>query len=135
MRRTLLIAAIAANATMLSGCTTIYSVVEGNFDSPSTALNDYPVHIVAVDGGFQNSHDARIEAGVHTLILQSRKPTIFRVREQKAVGFKAEPCTRYYLAARHQTRLTEQWELVIRRQEPIGGCDLIQAQAAAVNVN
>ncbi len=116
-----------------AGCSTIYSRIDGDFDVATTALNDYPVKIVAIDGAFQISQSAPVEPGTHSLILASRKPTHFHIREQKAFPIKVEPCTRYYLAARHASKLTEDFEMIVRRAEPISGCDLEGARRAAIN--
>jgi uncharacterized protein YceK len=116
---------------VLSGCTTIYSQIKGNFDMPTTELNDYPIQIVAVDGQYQVMNDARLLPGTHTLVATSRKPSIYRVPRQKVWPITVEPCTRYYFAARHAGRLTEDWDLIVRRTEPIGGCDAQGALAAA----
>ena len=116
----------------LVGCTTIYSELRGDFDMPTTALNDYPVRIIAIDGGFQTERDPRLEPGLHSLVLASLKPSQFRTRREKAVAFTVEPCTRYFLAARHATALSEEWELVVRKREPIGGCNADAARKAAL---
>jgi hypothetical protein len=119
-------------AFALPGCTTIYSELRGEFDMPTTALNDYPVRIIAIDGAFQTEQDPRIEPGLHSLVLASRKPSQFRVKREKAFPLAVEPCTRYFLAARHATALSEDWELVIRKREPIGGCNVDAARKAAL---
>ena len=118
---------------LLSGCTTIYSRIQGNFDAATTELNDYPLQIVAVDGAFQAANDARLEPGTHALIVASKKPTHFHLRKQKAFPFRVEPCMHYYLAARHKSRLTEDFELIVRRVDPIGGCDIEGAKRAEIN--
>jgi hypothetical protein len=133
MNKMLFSLALFATTSLLSGCTTIYSRIQGNFDVATTELNDYPVQIVAVDGAFQVENEARVEPGTHTLILTSKKPTHFRMREQKAFPFKVEPCMHYYLAARHAGRLTEDFDLIVRRVDPIGGCDIERAKRAAIN--
>ena len=118
---------LVLTCALFAGCTTIYSRIEGDFDVATTAMNDYPVKIVAIDGVFQIDQSAPIEAGIHSLVLTSKKPTHFRVRAQKAFPLKVEPCTRYYLAARHASKLTEDFELIVRRVEQISGCDLVSA--------
>jgi hypothetical protein len=80
----------------------------------------------------QITNEPRIEAGTHSLLLRSKKPSRFRNPDQKTLSFNVEPCTRYYLAARHATSLSEGWSLVVRKQEPIGGCDLEGARKAAL---
>ena len=124
---------LVLTCALFAGCSTIYSRIDGDFDVATTALNDYPVMIVAIDGAFQISQSAPIEAGTHSLILASKKPTHFHIRKQKAFPFKVEPCTRYYLAARHAGRLTEDFEMIVRRVEPISGCDIEGARRAAIN--
>lgn len=131
MKNCLVRLATLALALAMSGCTTIFSEVRGDFDMPTTALNDYPVRIIAIDGAFQMQEDPRIEPGFHSLILASRKPSQFRVKREKAFPLVVEPCTRYFLAARHATSLSEDWELVIRKRESIGGCNAEAAKKAA----
>jgi hypothetical protein len=128
----LLVTALAATSSLLAGCSTIYSQIRGDFDIATTELNDYPVLVVAIDGEYQINNEPRIEAGKHALLLRSKKPSHFRNTAQKTFPFTVEPCTRYYLAARHATSLSEDWSLVVRKQEPIGGCDLEAAKKAAV---
>ena len=122
----------AASVALLAGCSTIFSQIHGDFDTATTELNDYPVQVVAIDGEYQITNEPRIEAGTHSLLLRSKKPSRFRNPDQKTLSFKVEPCTRYYLAARHATSLSEGWSLVVRKQEPIGGCDLEGARKAAL---
>ncbi|MEO8385533.1 MAG: hypothetical protein ABI583_09845 [Betaproteobacteria bacterium] len=117
---------------LFTGCSTIYSRIEGDFDVATTALNDYPVKIVAIDGTYQIAQSAPIEPGAHNLILTSKKPTHFHNREQKAFPLMVEPCNRYYLAARHASKLTEDFEMIVRRVEPIAGCDLVSAASKSV---
>ncbi len=132
MRNRLSIVALAFLVAGLAGCTTIYSELHGEFDLPTTALNDYPVRIIAIDGGFQIEKDPRLEPGLHSLVLASLKPSQFRTRREKAVAFAVEPCTRYFLAARHATALSEDWDLVVRKRESIGGCNVNAARKAAL---
>jgi hypothetical protein len=131
MKRLLAIS-FAATTGLLAGCSTIYSQIRGDFDIATTEINDYPVLVVAIDGEYQINNEPRIEAGKHSLLLRSRKPSHFRNTAQKTFPFIVEPCTRYYLAARHATSLTEDWTLVVRKQEPIGGCNLEAAKKAAI---
>ncbi len=123
----------AVSLSLLAGCSTIYSQIRGDFETATTELNDYPVLVVAIDGEYQINNEPRIEAGKHTLLLRSKKPSVFRNTAQKTLPFTVEPCTRYYLAARHATSLSEDWTLVVRKQEPIGGCDLDAAKKAAIS--
>jgi len=127
----LLVITLATTSSLLAGCSTIYSQIRGDFDIATTEINDYPVLVVAIDGEYQIDNEPRIEAGKHSLLLRSRKPSHFRNPVQKTFPFTVEPCTRYYLAARHATSLTEDWTLVVRKQEPIGGCNLEAARKAA----
>jgi len=82
----------------LSGRATIYSRIDGDFDSDVAAadLNGCPVQIVAIDGAYQLTSSAPLEPGSHTLIPASKKSTHFHFRAQKSFPFKVEPCTSYY---------------------------------------
>jgi hypothetical protein len=41
-----------------------------------------------------------------------------------SVKFHVEPCKTYYLAARRENRLSQQFELVTQEVEPLAGCTM-----------
>ncbi|MBL8518612.1 MAG: hypothetical protein JNM76_16735 [Betaproteobacteria bacterium] len=108
---------------MLTACGTApMSLLEGE-PYHRTHLNRYPVNIVAVNGKFSTQHPRQVYAGVSTIIVEAAPVGGMRVAKQQALAFKAQPCTRYYLAAERETSLSQDWKLVVDHTEPVGGCN------------
>jgi hypothetical protein len=55
-----------------------------------------------------------------TIDLPPRKG--FKLATQHTFEIDARPCTRYYVAAKLDTRTTQEWTPVVRSEEPIGEC-------------
>jgi hypothetical protein len=47
----------------------------------------------------------------------------FRLATQETVVMDAEPCTRYFIAARLDTPVTQDWKPLVRSQERIAECE------------
>jgi len=109
--------------SLLVGCGTApMSLLEGQHYH-RTHLNRYPVTIVAVNGHFSTQYPRQVYAGVSTIIVDAVPAGGRRVAKEKAVAFKVQPCTRYYLAAELENSLSQDWKLVVDHTEPIGACN------------
>lgn len=75
-----------------------------------------------VDGETILDNRAVVEPGKRqvTLDLPARKG--FKTATQNTFEIDARPCTRYFVAARLDNTLGQQWKPVIRSEEPIGEC-------------
>lgn len=113
-------------ATLLSACAQApLSFVEGQ---PLTRTDStlYPVRVVAVDGSmhFNLPRQAiNIAPGVRELVLESGTWRGASRSTQRHIPLTIEPCTHYYLAARHASPFHTPWELVVDRREEVAGCD------------
>lgn len=120
----------------LAACTPSHeSILTGYPYLPPTEINRFPVQIVAVDGSSRLDNKYRVEPGKHVLTLsslQSLKRNVY-VR-QKTVEFNVEPCKYYYLAAQHENRILDQWEMVVDYVETIPGCKYPPDKATAQSV-
>jgi len=100
---------------LLSGCATDpYSIIEGGRSS-MTDRNSYDVIISGVDGKkyFKNEKMKYVDPGPHRVELTSTKLDRGGDVTYKTWYFKAEPCKRYVVAARHsknQQFSNEYWE-------------------------
>lgn len=108
----------------LTACTPSHeSILTGYLYLPPVELNRFPLQIVAVDGRSRLDNKYRVEPGVHTLTLSSlqslRRNVVIR---EQVVEFNVEPCKYYYLAAQHENRLLDQWQMVIDYMDDIPGC-------------
>ncbi|MBV1776958.1 hypothetical protein KSF73_14665 [Burkholderiaceae bacterium DAT-1] len=112
-------------ATGLSGCSTITntSLLDGKNEFGRVDFKLHPVRVVAIDGDYTVDRDpVRAEPGVRTLRLQTAPVAGFHTPPSKDVQLSIEPCTRYYLAARRENPLTQDFQLVVHDKEPVAGC-------------
>ena len=87
-------------------------------------LHRYPVSIVSIDNSGPSFHPAPITMGEHRLVLDAQPVAGFTIPVQKVYTLAIAPCTRYYIAAQRQSPLVQDWDLVVERTFPSGGCDL-----------
>jgi hypothetical protein len=114
---------LSACAAALAGCASAplsYLESEPYFKAN---YRRYPVTIVSIDGDFSLQRTRPVFAGQHTLVVEAAPVAGFRVARQEAIAFKAQPCTRYYLAAERETSLSQEWKLVVDHTEPVAGCN------------
>ncbi len=81
-----------------------------------------PVIVNRVDGENTLDNRAVVAPGKRkvTLDLPARKG--FSLATQAELEIDAKPCTRYFVAARLRTTTTQDWDPVVRHEEPIGEC-------------
>jgi hypothetical protein len=116
--------AIAALATALaaSGCATeSFSYVQGGryFRTP---LDTFDTILVSVDGESSTQRPQRIEPGKRTITVQGLPTAGFRYGEQRTLSLDIKPCVRYWIAARKNSRLSQDFEPYVDYSEPISGC-------------
>ena len=115
---------ITIGVMALSACVPSHeSILTGYLYKPPVEINRFSLQIVAVDGSSRLDNKYRVEPGKHMLTLSSlqslRRNVV--VREQ-TVEFNVEQCKYYYLAAQHENRLLDRWEMVIDYVDNIAGC-------------
>ena len=88
------------------------------------AIRDrFPVFVLEIDGSSPAFRPVPITPGQHLLRLDAQAVGGFGERVSKTYPITIEPCTRYYLAAQRQSQISQDWELVVERTFPVGGCD------------
>jgi len=115
---------ITIGAMALAACAPSHeSILTGYLYQPPVEINRFPLQIVAVDGRSRLDNKYRVEPGMHTLTLSSlqslRRNVVIR---EQTVEFNVEPCKYYYLAAQHENRLLDRWQMVIDYVDDIPGC-------------
>lgn len=85
-------------------------------------IDTYPVQIVRVDG--KDNLDSRVEVdpGVRKVTVQAPPTPTSRYGEQRTIELSVAPCTRYYLVAVKDNRLSNDFTVKVDYQEPVGGC-------------
>lgn len=125
------LAAALAVATLAGCASTPSSYLYDNQVYYRAVRDRYPLSILAIDGSSPAFKPAPIAPGEHTLRLDATAVGGFSERVAKTYPITIEPCTRYYLAAQRQSQLSQDWELVIERTFPVGGCDADTERAKA----
>jgi len=106
----------------LSGCASMKvtdtSLLDGRREMGRADMRLYPVRIVAIDGDYTVDRDTvRAEPGQRTLRLLAAPVAGFTQPVEKDVPFTIEPCKRYYLAARREAPLRQDFQLVVQQVE------------------
>jgi hypothetical protein len=92
--------------------------------APSSDPNVVPGVINRVDGETSLHLDrVAVSPGPHQLTIDVPPRKGFRVATQETVAMDAEPCTRYYIAARLDTPVTQDWKPLVRSTERIAECE------------
>lgn|GEM_PF-610946 len=114
-------------AGVLAACGTApYSYLYDRQVYYRATLDRYPVEIVSIDGTSPPLHPVPITMGDHRLAIDARPVAGFTLPVRKVYSLTVAPCTRYYLAAQRQSRLTQDWDLVVEETVASGGCDPAQ---------
>jgi hypothetical protein len=91
--------------------------------APAADPNVVPVVLNRIDDRTTLYPDhAVVPPGHHVLTVDVPPRAGFTLPTQEDVALDAEPCTRYFLAARLDTPVTQEWKPVVRAVEPIGEC-------------
>jgi hypothetical protein len=92
--------------------------------SLSSDPNVVPVIINRVDDRTSLYPDrAVVPPGPHKVTIDVPPRKGFNLATQETVVMDAEPCTRYYIAARLDTPVTQEWKPLVRSVERIGECE------------
>lgn len=86
--------------------------------------NVVPVIINRIDDRTSLYPDrAAVAPGPHKVTIDVPPRKGFHLATQETVDMNAEPCTRYYIAARLDTPVTQEWKPLVRSVERIRECD------------
>ena len=86
--------------------------------------NVVPVIINRVDDRTALYLDRAVVApGPHKVTIDVPPRKGFHLATQETVDMEAQPCTRYYIAARLDTPVTQDWKMLVRSVERIRECE------------
>jgi len=117
----LVVAAFAA--TGLSGCATDYhySQISGRKYHVSE-IDTYSISILRVDGRSTILHPTPVDPGRRMILVQGPPDGVSLEGRQREIAIDVKPCTRYYLVAVKNTRLSSDFDVRVDYEEPVGGC-------------
>jgi hypothetical protein len=118
------LSALLAVVALLAGCASSnyhYSQLEGKRYYRSS-IDTHPVLIVRVDGSDTVFSPVLVEPGVRKVTVQGPPTATSRYGDQRTIELSVAPCTRYYLVAVKDNRLSNDFTVKVDYQEPVGGC-------------
>ncbi|MBV8468092.1 MAG: hypothetical protein JO218_19275 [Burkholderiales bacterium] len=127
MKRVIRLSLLAAATAMLPACATLpgISMLDGSRQYDRTDYHLERVWVTEIDGSSSvDRNPVRVDPGDHTLMVQAHAVAGFHEPPVMTVKFHVEPCKTYYLAARRENRLSQQFELVTQEVEPLAGCTM-----------
>lgn len=91
---------------------------------PSSDPNLRPVIVNRVDGEtvMSRPNQAVVAPGKHQVTVDLPPRKGFKIATQETFELDASPCMRYYVAARLDNLVGQEWKAVIRSSELIGEC-------------
>ncbi len=111
-------------AAVLAGCASSgyhYSQLDGH-RYYKTPIDTHPVQIVRIDGHDTVFSPVQVDPGLRQVTVQGPPTSTSRYGEQRTIDLNVAPCTRYYLVAVKDNRLSNDFTVKVDYQEPIGGC-------------
>ncbi len=125
MNAKLVLLAVAAVAAT-SACATRepFSQLDG-YRWSRIGLDTYDVTIISVDGEhyIQRGAPLMIKPGQRKIVVQGPPTGGFRYGEQRTLDLNVEPCTRYWLEARKDNALKQDFTPAVNYSERISGCN------------
>lgn len=98
-----------------------WSIVETYYNRPADS-HLRKVIVSRVDD--QNSIGNRVVTtpGHHTVVLDLPRRKGFHIATQERIDIDMKPCTRYYMAAELRSLTLQEWQPIVKYEEPIGEC-------------
>jgi hypothetical protein len=81
-----------------------------------------PVIVNRVDGKSITDNVAVVPPGPHEVALDLPRHGGFHTATQRTLALETRACTRYYVMARLDTPISQEWTPVVKYTEPIGEC-------------
>jgi hypothetical protein len=123
MKRLVLASLFALTACATSPYGEPYSIIQVEVVR-SADPNVIPVVINRVDDVTQPYRNYAIVApGAHTVTVDVPPRKGFHTATQSTFAMQTAPCTRYYISARLETPVTQEWKPLVRSVEAIGECE------------
>jgi hypothetical protein len=113
--------AAAALCAAVAGCATPYSQLVG-YRYHRTDIDTYPVTVTRVDDTSYNLLPVLIDPGPHQVTVQAPPAAGFAYGYTRTIMLDVKPCTRYYLVAVKENRLSQDFEVKVDYEEPVAGC-------------
>ena len=108
----------------LSACASLdyhYSQISGRKYHVSE-IDTYSISILRIDGRSTILHPTPVDPGRRMILVQGPPDGVSLEGRQREIALDVKPCTRYYLVAVKNTRLSSDFDVRVDYEEPVGGC-------------
>ena len=123
MKRVASLLLLAALPAVAGPYDQVYSIITTD-KSRSADPDVIPVIVNRVDGEtIMTRTDAVVAPGLRKVTIDVPPRKGFHQATQHTFDLEAKPCTRYYVAAKLDSRTTQSWTPMVRNAEPIGECE------------
>ena len=123
MNRLLCIALLAAAPAFAGPYDQVYALITTD-RSPSPDKDLRPVIVNRVDGeSVLLGQPAVVAPGLRKVTIDLPPRKGFKTATQHTMDLEVKPCTRYHLAAKLDSSVTQTWKPVVRSTERIGECE------------
>jgi hypothetical protein len=122
MRKLPLVLLLAAAGASAGPYDQPYSIITTD-TARSADPNLRPVIVNRVDEENVLQNKAVVAPGRHKVTIDLPPRKGFRVATQQSFDLETRPCVRYYVAARLDTPVSQDWKPVVRAEERIGECE------------
>jgi hypothetical protein len=119
---TVALAALSASLLAMSGCAgPAYSELYGT-RYYRTPIDTYPVLVVSVDGQDYLTQPVRVDPGRHKVSVQAPPGGAQRFGDVRTIDLDVKACTRYWLVAVKENKLSQDFSIKVDYEEPMSGC-------------
>ena len=107
--------------TLLSGCTTVYSQLDGT-RYHRVPIDTYPVVVAKVDGESYLHNPVLVEPGLRKIMVQGPPTFTSREGELREFSLDVKPCTHYHLVAVKRNALSNDFTVKVDHESPLSSC-------------
>ena len=121
--KSLFLVLMLAGLVSACGSLTNTAYLDGAHEFGRADFKLHPVRVLAIDGDYTiDVNPVRAEPGLRKVRVEAAPVAGFREPTVKDVELSIAPCTRYYLAARRENPLMQDFQLVVQFTESIPDC-------------
>ena len=117
----LAIAGTCLMTTLVAGCTTVYSQLDGT-RYHRVPIDTYPVVVAKVDGESYLRNPVLVEPGLRKIMVQGPPTFTSRDGELREFSLDVKPCTHYHLVAVKRNALSNDFTVKVDHESPISSC-------------
>ena len=117
----LAVAGASLMTTLMAGCTTPYSQLDGT-RYHRVPIDTYPVVVAKVDGESYLRNPVLVEPGLRKIVVQGPPTFTSRDGTLREFNLDVKPCTHYHLVAVKSSPLSNDFTVKVDHESPLSSC-------------